>query len=196
MVARSAHAHSIEMSAVVASVSLDANTEQMPHFKPLLFALCVCAAPLQAQGRDLAVSALSLEWRQISANILKAAMMAPDSVYAFRPVETVWSLGELLHHVAQTQFVNCASAAGTQPMSDGAPESDASKVDLIAYLQRSMTACGAAYQQNLSTGSLATGETMKRYGALVHNTAHINEHYGNIVTYLRIKGLTPPSSQR
>lgn len=81
-------------------------------------------------------------------------------------------------------------------MSDGAPESDASKVDLIAYLQRSMTACGAAYQQNLSTGSLATGETMKRYGALVHNTAHINEHYGNIVTYLRIKGLTPPSSQR
>jgi uncharacterized damage-inducible protein DinB len=102
----------------------------------------------------------------------------------------------MFHHVAQTQTVNCATASGTQPVSDGAPASDASKADLVAYLQRSMAACSAAYQQNLSSASLGTGETMKRYGALVHNTAHINEHYGNVVTYLRIKGLTPPSSQR
>jgi hypothetical protein len=28
------------------------------------------------------------------------------------------------------------------------------------------------------------------------NGAHDYEHYGNIVTYMRLKGLTPPSSQR
>ncbi|MBI3680399.1 MAG: hypothetical protein HY235_08380 [Acidobacteria bacterium] len=27
------------------------------------------------------------------------------------------------------------------------------------------------------------------------NTSHNNEHYGNIVTYMRIKGLVPPSSE-
>ncbi len=31
--------------------------------------------------------------------------------------------------------------------------------------------------------------------ALVHNTAHHNEQYGNLETYLRLKGLVPPSSQ-
>ena len=30
---------------------------------------------------------------------------------------------------------------------------------------------------------------------LAFNTAHDNEHYGNIVTYLRMKGIVPPSSE-
>jgi hypothetical protein len=28
------------------------------------------------------------------------------------------------------------------------------------------------------------------------NTAHTDEHYGNMVTYLRIKGIIPPSSEK
>ncbi len=27
------------------------------------------------------------------------------------------------------------------------------------------------------------------------NTAHTDEHYGNMVTYLRIKGIVPPTSE-
>jgi uncharacterized damage-inducible protein DinB len=30
---------------------------------------------------------------------------------------------------------------------------------------------------------------------LAFNTAHTNEHYGNVATYLRMKGLVPPSSE-
>jgi uncharacterized damage-inducible protein DinB len=30
---------------------------------------------------------------------------------------------------------------------------------------------------------------------LILNIGHNNEHYGNIVTYMRLKGLVPPSSQ-
>ena len=33
-------------------------------------------------------------------------------------------------------------------------------------------------------------------GILNFNVAHDFEHYGNIVTYLRIKGLVPPSSEK
>ena len=28
------------------------------------------------------------------------------------------------------------------------------------------------------------------------NTAHADEHYGNMGTYLRLKGIVPPSSER
>ena len=31
--------------------------------------------------------------------------------------------------------------------------------------------------------------------ALVGNIGHLNEHYGNLVTYFRIKGIVPPSSR-
>jgi uncharacterized damage-inducible protein DinB len=30
---------------------------------------------------------------------------------------------------------------------------------------------------------------------LQFNTAHDFEHYGNLVTYMRIKGIVPPSSE-
>ena len=40
------------------------------------------------------------------------------------------------------------------------------------------------------------GESHTRMWALALNATHDAEHYGNIVTYLRIKGMVPPSSQR
>ena len=40
----------------------------------------------------------------------------------------------------------------------------------------------------------AFGGKDSRAGILMGNTTHNNEHYGNLVTYLRINGLVPPSS--
>ena len=38
-----------------------------------------------------------------------------------------------------------------------------------------------------------SGPTARRskLGALIYNTSHTNEHYGNIVTYMRLNGLVP-----
>ena len=34
-----------------------------------------------------------------------------------------------------------------------------------------------------------------RAQALIMNSGHLNEHYGNLVTYMRIKGIVPPTSR-
>jgi len=34
-----------------------------------------------------------------------------------------------------------------------------------------------------------------RISRLIANYAHNNEHYGNLVTYMRIKSIVPPSSE-
>ena len=39
------------------------------------------------------------------------------------------------------------------------------------------------------------GEKRSKLWALVTNAAHDDEHYGNIVTYLRMNGMVPPSSR-
>ena len=38
--------------------------------------------------------------------------------------------------------------------------------------------------------------TTSRGAVLMFNTTHNNEHYGNIVVYLRLKGKVPPSTAR
>jgi hypothetical protein len=34
-----------------------------------------------------------------------------------------------------------------------------------------------------------------RFSVLTFNTSHVWEHYGNLVTYMRLKGIVPPSSE-
>ena len=40
------------------------------------------------------------------------------------------------------------------------------------------------------------GHDSPKLSILAFNVAHNMEHYGNMITYLRIKGLVPPSSQK
>ncbi len=40
------------------------------------------------------------------------------------------------------------------------------------------------------------GRDMPKMTMLTVNTAHTDEHYGNMVTYLRLKGIVPPSSEQ
>jgi hypothetical protein len=39
------------------------------------------------------------------------------------------------------------------------------------------------------------GRDQAKLVVLAFNSAHNMEHYGNLVTYMRIKGLVPPSSE-
>jgi hypothetical protein len=34
-----------------------------------------------------------------------------------------------------------------------------------------------------------------RANALISNISHVAEHYGNLVTYFRMKGMVPPTSR-
>jgi hypothetical protein len=45
------------------------------------------------------------------------------------------------------------------------------------------------------TAMAAPGTRRTRFGMLNWNMWHTWDHYGNVVVYLRIKGLVPPSSQ-
>ena len=38
------------------------------------------------------------------------------------------------------------------------------------------------------------GFDVPKLGVLTNNLAHASEHYGNLVTYMRLKNIVPPSS--
>jgi uncharacterized damage-inducible protein DinB len=166
--------------------------------------LLVLSTPALAQKKatvasDAGVAAIRAMWETQSGYVLRAAEQMPDSEYAFRPVETVRTFGQLIGHVAGSQNSMCAAALGDPAKSeDEIEKSMTTKTQLVAALRASSEYCRRAYAQSDAAAAGSTtmfGQSRSRMWALALNATHDGEHYGNLVTYLRIKGMVPPSSQ-
>lgn len=162
----------------------------------LLLAAAV-AAP-QAQT-DPTIASSKAQLQAVKGYVTKAADQVPEEMYSFKPTADVRSLGQLFGHVADANFMICSAASGKKPDMTGIEKSKTSKADLKAALDASFAFCEAAFD-GLTAASGAEAVkfflpgTSTRLSVLTFNTAHDFEHYGNIVTYMRLKGLVPPSS--
>ncbi len=138
----------------------------------------------------------------ITANyVLQAAEMLDDDMYAFRATEDVRTTGQLLAHIVGAQYMFCSIAAGEENPSPVNYEAEATtKDDILAALRASLEYCGNVYD-NLTDEEGAEvrnlfGMPMAASAVLAFNSAHNFEHYGNIVTYMRLNDLVPPSSMQ
>ena len=132
---------------------------------------------------DSVYLALRGGFAEVSAWVSKSADLVPAEKYAFQPVKTVRTFGQLLAHVADSYNYYCARAAGRNvEWSDAIEKGNTGKATVVPKLKQALEACNAAY-----AGSPALGPALG-------NVAHTSLHYGNIITYLRVMGLVPPSS--
>ena len=165
-----------------------------------LLALLAVAAPLAAQSAaPSAVADARGNWEAVRAYLVQAATDMPEAKYAFRPTASVRTFGEIIAHVAGSQSMFCAIALGEQPPGEDAVESrKLGREALIAALRKSNDDCARAYAQDDASAAKMTdlfGARHSRLFALIENAAHDSEHYGNLVTYLRMNGMVPPSSR-
>lgn len=133
-------------------------------------------------------------------NLIKAAEKMPEENYSFKPVPEVRSFAQLVGHVADAQYLFCSAALGEKNPAPGIEKSKTSKADLTEALKTAFAYCDKAYD-GMTDADAATmvtffGGQRPKLGVLDFNVSHNNEHYGNIVTYMRLKGLVPPSSER
>ena len=165
-----------------------------------VLALSTSGAALQPA--DPAVAGIKSTHDLVKGNILKAAAQVPDDMYAFKPTPDVRSMGALFAHVADANFMICAAASGEKPSMSGSIEKEkTAKKDILAALEASFTFCESAFAGMTAARANETVKffvpgTYTRLGVLAFNSAHDFEHYGNVVTYMRLKGLVPPSSAR
>jgi uncharacterized damage-inducible protein DinB len=166
--------------------------------------LVVLATPALGQTKAPAtpspgVAALRAMWEIQARYLVRAAEQMSESDYGFQPVATVRTFGQMIGHVAGAQNSFCASALGDPAKSeDEFEKSMTTKAQLVAALRASNEYCRRAYAQSDAAAAASTtmfGEKQSRMYALALNAMHDGEHYGNLVTYLRIKGMVPPSSQ-
>ena len=169
----------------------------------ILFALLLQATT----GNPLSTGARS-NYGIVKNWIPRAAAKMPEEYYDFRPAPAVRSFSQLIGHLADANYRMCSAVAGDNPaMDEGIEKSKSLKSDLVKALDQSFAYCDNVYANMTDTAGTtiinfdAGGEGTRRpiqmpqLSALAFHTQHAFEHYGNIVTYLRMKGIVPPDSE-
>jgi uncharacterized damage-inducible protein DinB len=141
---------------------------------------------------------------KIRRNLAEAAEAMPADEYGFKPTPQVRSFAELVGHIVMANFFFCSQVKGEQPPFPTNLEKATAKTDLVKALNDSLAYCDAAYaattdsnfNQVVKTPSPSGVRETTRGAVLMFNTTHNNEHYGNIVVYMRLKGHVPPSTAR
>jgi uncharacterized damage-inducible protein DinB len=136
----------------------------------------------------------------IEGNLTKAAEQMPEANYGFKPTPEVRSFGQLLGHAADANYMMCSAAQGEKAPVADVEKTKTTKAELVKALGDSFAYCDKVYagMTEAKALELATffGRQQPRITILAFNNSHNFEHYGNIVVYLRLKGLVPPSSQK
>jgi len=130
----------------------------------------------------------------------KSAEKMPEENYSFKPADTVRTYGQIVGHVADAQYAFCSLALGEKNPALNIEHTKTSKADLIAALNAAFAYCDKAYDGLTDATAVQPiklfGNDAPRLGALTVNNMHDLEHYGNLVTYMRMKNIVPPSSEQ
>jgi uncharacterized damage-inducible protein DinB len=135
----------------------------------------------------------------VSSAVIGAAQKMPEENYSFKPTPEVRSFGQLVGHVADASDMFCSQILGEANPSKGIEKTKTSKADLLAALKDAVAYCNKAFDSMTDAKGIQMVKLfnfdMAKLTVLSLNTAHTDEHYGNMVTYLRIKGIVPPTSE-
>ena len=158
------------------------------------------AAAPQA-GASSTVASIRGAHDAVKGYLLKAADQVSEDLYAFKPTPEVRSMGQLFGHVANANFMICGMVSGQKGTMGDIEKTKTTKADLRAALEASFKFCDDAFASITDANANETVKfflpgTHTRLGVLAFNNAHQFEHYGNIVTYMRMKGMVPPSSAK
>lgn len=157
----------------------------------------------KSQAQTVQVNALitfsKFVYTGVKGILLRSAEKMPEEHYNFKPTDSVRSYGQIIGHFADAQYLFCSLALGEQNPAPNVEKTKSSKADLIAALKDAFSYCDGAYDG--MTDASATqmvqlfGGDAPKLGVLNVNNMHAVEHYGNLVTYMRLKNIVPPTSE-
>jgi uncharacterized damage-inducible protein DinB len=186
----------------------DSDTSQGMDMKQLIsFAMILVAGTttIAAQSAPPAADAgytasVRASWNAIKRNVSRSAQAMPDEGFAFKPTPDVRSFGQLLGHLANEHYIFCSVMKSEKNPHEGVDfEKKTTKAEFVKDINDSIAYCDAAYAAMKDDAKLLAplgpNQRDTLFGSALMNVTHDSEHYGNLVTYLRMKGIVPPSSQ-
>jgi len=163
------------------------------------FLICLIT-PVVAQCQENPLSTFNkTAYGAVKNILLRSAEKMPEENYNFKPTDAVRSYGQILGHVADAQYMFCSIELGEKNPDLKIEQTKTSKTDLIAALKGAFAYCDKAYDGMTDASAtqmvnLFGGDTPK-LSVLTVNNMHSLEHYGNLITYMRLKNIVPPTSE-
>jgi uncharacterized damage-inducible protein DinB len=157
--------------------------------------LVVSAAAAQAQNPI--VNSSKSSFAEVKDYVLRSAEKVPENLWSFQPTPDVRTFGQLVAHIADGQYEICGAVG--KPTNKNIEKTVKGKAATIAALKEAFAYCDAIYAK-MSDADAAQmvdlfGQKTTKIGVMEANTQHTNLHYGNMITYMRIKGIVPVSSE-
>jgi len=160
----------------------------------------VLLAALPARGAEPLALALRESYQTMRLYLIAASEMMSEENYAFKLTPVSRTFGDWMKHTAEMNYASCAKLQGRTPPDAKSLESATTKEALVRELKSSFTFCDPAFRGISDQQLLAERATQERrfypVTEMVGLTNSLHEHYGNLIGYLRSKGVTPPSTLR
>jgi len=132
-------------------------------------------------------------------DILRSVDKIPEDLWSFQPTKDVRTVAQMFAHIADGQYEFCSAVVEGKPVSKDIEKKDKTKAEIVPALKEAFAYCDSAYAKMTDAEAADIvpffGMKVTKLGLLDFNTAHNMEHYGNLATYMRIKGIVPPSSE-
>ncbi len=166
----------------------------------VLVMLLGTAALLPAQTANPVVSSFTAAYNNVRQNLEEAADLMPEDNYSFKPTPAIREYGEWIEHTALANYNFCSAIKGEQNPRAGQQTKLKTKAEISKALKESFEYCTAAFKDlndEKVTADVTTGTNKyKPVQRLFAYIGTLNSHYGNLVIYLRLKNLVPPSTAR
>lgn len=158
----------------------------------LLLGLGLAMVSLQAQD-TLKTATINRYYNPVRQFLESAAEAMPADKYDFRLTPGQMTFGEWINHSTERNYLDCSSLRGEpNPMPKSQTDQIKGKADIAKNLKESFAYCDATFGK-LDDARILSSQQMVI--SFLHTVVHNNEIYGNVVGYLRVSGITPPSTE-
>jgi uncharacterized damage-inducible protein DinB len=165
---------------------------------PLVIATMVVAAGGYLRAADDIVGPLRLQWGLTKDLVTNLAESIPESKYDYKPTPEVRTFREQLTHIVSENMNYMSMVAGDPPPDRAKFESLESRDEILKALRSS-------YEYGEKTLAALTdakavekismrGQSVVRWYPVLYNIQDNMDHYGNLVVYVRLNGMTPPKT--
>ena len=152
---------------------------------------CIACATLSAQN-NMTNAAVQRYFNPIRRNLEASAEVMPAEKYGFRLTPGQMTFAEWINHSSERNYRDCSTLRSEpQPEALNRLPSLREKAEVTKELKDSFAYCAAALEK-MDDQKAASSPEMS--AAFLHVIVHNNEIYGNVVGYLRVSGIVPPST--
>lgn len=154
--------------------------------------LLVCALAGSVQAQNLTGAAIQRYFNPIRRNLEASADAMPADKYDFRLTPAQMSFAEWLLHSVERNYLDCSTLKG-EPLPEAGKTyaSLKGKAAVRKALKESFDYCAEAMAKMTDQSVIASPQLSASF---LHVIVHNNEIYGNIVGYMRVSGIVPPST--